>query len=459
MSLFVRVEDTVQDIFEAVKALILANRQRIGRSAKGATRPRAQRRRFNATMSDYRPPEPSASRAPENYVVSVGFVNFEPTSKLFQGGSAVYGVASADGTATAGFTVSTPDWPTNKILELPPQYVNDIERGSRGGAWKYTDKQGGRYFVLPVGPETMLVAFRIWVRRGGAYDVAFYVYSSQPPYSLLRVTNQSSSSDEGPYSLDLEKCFLVGRSQVKEVTVPDGMVNLLRELVPAPERDLPLLAPGDSLMGYGYPDAPDPEIVIHPMLSRYGSLNYDQPIFAGTELPLWKITSTAAIYTNLSEPLTWTLPQAGGGDPAPNESQDLWASRTLLELLGAPVPKRLLVMRTTTYPWSLGGAQGYPDYPFNIKWDITEGSITPPDVTVTLPQYDYFLPSDPPLIIKGNEKSRVTVNNPDPGDPDNNISSPYQRVAAWDWGKPAYCVANLIALGFDPTELVLPPTL
>lgn len=62
MSLFVQIEDTVQDIFEAVKARILANRQQMGRGARGMTRPRAQRTRFNATMANYRPPEPSASR-------------------------------------------------------------------------------------------------------------------------------------------------------------------------------------------------------------------------------------------------------------------------------------------------------------------------------------------------------------------------------------------------------------
>jgi hypothetical protein len=404
-------------------------------------------RRRSGSVNTWKRLDPAAQRG--GYQVAIGWVDRN---------GATYTVLSGDGTAEASVTLETPT-PTTTYTGTGDAFTLDgLPTDEDGpiyvvtGAGSYPDQEAGgggiydndtpgtlyqsRYqeisrsissageYILPVGKDLLIY---VAVESASSWSLRQYGAFTQDPDLSLDFKHEEVAVTE---SWDTA-CFLIGRTTARAITAPAGLVSALRRLHPLP------------------PSAPETDT------GNAGSINLGR-LESGD--PLLDFTVTIKNYSSAQEeaisPLDSVidislLRQDGIGYLGSNAHQGDYGTPSVFGFLTD-------TRAVSSYPERV---RYYADVPANLAGTWTGGR--PPkylgecvlatscptgfldfDVTSTAPT-DYYLAMDEALFARSQVK-RITIPDIDPG---------YNRIAAWDWGRPGLCSAQLIALGFTTADL------
>lgn len=458
MSLLIDVQEVPWRILEMVQARILANRARKDQrqqdeEVRGLTRPRPQRKAFGATMTTYRRPEPVGLPADAAEKIAVAMWRVESISP--QPGSLTerITVRNASNTASATFDVNHPEialsplWPGTSCLSGNlDQYAcydttftgieNEgwVDRWQIYGRWQIDSDSF--HLALPAGGQNCIYVYGNRSNQSGYYAKYQKTYSGGLDPSLLTLTRE-----KGIYTtpeVKVLKCFLISNRTIRELAPPAGLresIESLREaftergtqqeVINVPQlgqldRENANLVDRSYVVG-GIRDALN-EI---PLLYSYG-LSRSFGLVLG---------SNSGDGTGLFTPGVYTFLSSYRGDPPSNSNSYATVRSTYLG--SAPVSPKLLA------PCMIEGGCPVPgtrtqERPSNSN----EPAFITFDSTRNIPTV-----RTAPLDASGfkREARRLDLIDVD--------LSEYNPIYAWDWGNPAYCRQQLLALGFSPADL------
>jgi hypothetical protein len=512
MSLLVDVREVPWRILETVQARILANRERMKRRAqaekvRGLTRPRPQQRGIGATMSTYKRPEPLPLVLGDDLgvVPVVWFFANTPIGRrvtLRNGSgsaSVTFDIPRAqitfpanlwfNGASGSDSSVSGGPIPDSIILgpsfPAPPSATETSVQREQvvGTSFGWSDDA---IFLLPVSARAAVFVCISKSRAEGFYaqatstQVVSYglrdIAEGVSLYGTAFTNTAESSVVELSDSTQTAKCYLVSSGGIKEVPPPAGLaaavaglmsdsstfetyaVNAIRgnpvgssaEFIGvAPNGNVYITATGD----FNYPpwrtytarEIPTPSTFVDyweaiPLLSSYGignlvsdyhpSLNgvnfYSPGMFSFLTGFDGSLIEGSANYDNWFD--------AGGGYDTYSNYSNLRAEY----LASAPAASRFL--SPCSAPATACPADAY-------LGSGTRGTDTTStfDFTATTPtRINEPMAAD--AFSRGTARARINVTPPD------GVDSPKVAVA-WDWGRPAYCRQQLLALGFTAEDL------
>lgn len=502
MSLLVDIREVPWRILELVQARILANRESKARrqqvsDVRKHTRPRPQQRRMGATMSTYREPEPVPLVLDELDKIAFAVVQ-ETTS----GNDSIVTVSNRGGTQSVTLTIPqlVKEYPQSEWFGGEEGYDvtytgEDFQLGINGLWWltpvfpgldtsakvyttttrtqlKRDVTQGSHasLIVMPCGSEAAVVVYRYdaiactavlkitSTNTDTRILTATYTYTSvsgQPEtWALLGRQSQGSSTVQtltNAQTRCIYRAVYVSPQTVKEVPVPAVLRNEIARICPEPTQlGTAVSAPiYTGQFGSSYYNPPDTIIETgeqwpngDPVLAPGSAGDSYYPSYTNITVNTPRIGASVSYAASNAQALVgWGLyrpsqqEHATPGifaffksyDPltATGEEETSYSYAKSQYLQSAPVPNRFLGECVLADSCDLPSGE-----PGTIRFDRT--SVIPDNTGTDIPVQS-FRP--------GTRKYGLTVGE----------GSTY--LAAWDWGRAAYCRQQLLALGFTEADL------
>ena len=419
MSLLVDVQEVPWRILELVRARILANRESKARrqqvsDVRKHTRPRPQQRRMGATMSTYREPEPVPLVLDDLDKIAYAQVEERPFDDAFN-------FRAPTGNSGLDLIISNRSQSASATLTIPG--IDIVSPGPfYGGLTGGFDNPGGDstapaqearivtssaatdIIPLPCGGETMILLVR------HCFMYAAFAYWISP-------SGTGSGQTSDTYSF--YAAYLVTPSAVRRIAMPQTALNKIQRIAPDPSNWTT-----QSVVGSGFIYSPVPAIVDAPTPAS-GTNNIRSEMVAARAFSGWGLyrhnptDTSAGIFSFLESYVP------GEAEPSERISYNYWLQRYMQ---GAPVPNRFL--GTCVLPGVCSETATADETVLLTRGDRT--SVRPQTTLTTIPT-ETFRPGT----------KRYTVNR-------NTAGTLY---TTWDWGRPAYCRQQLLALGFTEADL------
>jgi hypothetical protein len=243
----VTLEEVPFAILEAVKARILANRQRRNEiRQRPSLRPRPQFRNVGASNKDWRPPQPSAGVVPERIVVGAYWLQFLDDGYL---------VKTADESKEYRFTIPkidlgsvAPPFVTVEEFPIREDFYSGpaIYTGSNTIVYKTRSVMGTggtnrNYIQLPAGGKNVILCF--YGQRASArqevdtemiYTYQTFLANNDPDNPAIGTNHQAThtynSSTTAPFITEKKyAAILVSEKDIKPLVVPQQIIDLFEE--------------------------------------------------------------------------------------------------------------------------------------------------------------------------------------------------------------------------------------
>lgn len=438
MSLLVDVQEVPWRILDLVRARILANRERKARrqqvsDVRKHTRPRPQQRRMGASMGIYREPEPVPLVLDDLdkiafAVIQETVLDTKPANTIgFKPGIEI---KISNRTASQSVVVTIPG-----LQEQSPGPFFDGQSGGvltgefdpSDGSKPYTSTEQWvqkvghniRYKLIPLpcGGESMILL----ITYTSHYDIVAWwhtivsTWDDETGQTIVQYGGNGHKSDAYSYYA----AVFVGPQSVRRITLPQQALAAVNRIAPDPstwgtyqQTVIP------TYMG---PFINSSAVVI---TTPEPGVSLESAAEGARALVTW------GLYRRLSNDGDTTpgvFSFLGAYDPlaANGEEGDSYTYARSEYLQGAPVPGRFLGECVLADSCDLPSSERR-----TIRFDKTSAI---PDNTSTVIPVQSFRP--------GTRKYALTVGEDD------------TYIAAWDWGKPAYCRQQLLALGFTEADL------